>query len=187
VYTCDSRRGFGLDIGFFGHFNTQLVILINYSSISNFHTSKLTPAHDKPFPACSVFSSRFLVTAFNSGCSSASVFKSSLNGGSLLTARYNLLTSKQASISHQLHILLFPVWFSAQVKVKVTLRPTVSQAICLGVRHPLGTYEQTFSVWQLRVCWCGALSLSRGRVCGLELRVWVLCYDRRSVGQSVLE
>jgi hypothetical protein len=32
VLSCvsDSRRGFGLDIGFTDHFNTQLVITLNY-------------------------------------------------------------------------------------------------------------------------------------------------------------
>jgi hypothetical protein len=31
----DSRRGFGLDIGFIGHFSTQLVIILNYSAIAD--------------------------------------------------------------------------------------------------------------------------------------------------------
>jgi hypothetical protein len=34
----DSRRGFGLDIGFIDHFNTQLVIILNYSAIADLHT-----------------------------------------------------------------------------------------------------------------------------------------------------
>jgi hypothetical protein len=38
VHVCDFRRGFGLDIGFLRHFNTQLVITLNYSAIANFHT-----------------------------------------------------------------------------------------------------------------------------------------------------
>jgi hypothetical protein len=43
------------------------------------------------------------------------------------------------------------------------LRPTVS-------RHPSGAYDQIFiTVGQLRVCWCGALSLTGGRVCRLQL------------------
>jgi hypothetical protein len=43
----DSRRGFGLDIGFIDHFNTQLVITLNYSAIPNFHTLQITGAHVK--------------------------------------------------------------------------------------------------------------------------------------------
>jgi hypothetical protein len=34
---CDSRRGFGLYIGFIDHFITQLVITLKYSAIADFH------------------------------------------------------------------------------------------------------------------------------------------------------
>jgi hypothetical protein len=33
----ECRRGFGLDIGFIDHFNTQLTNTLNYSAIANFH------------------------------------------------------------------------------------------------------------------------------------------------------
>jgi hypothetical protein len=50
------------------------------------------------------------------------------------------------------------------------LQPTVGRPMCLGIKHPSGAYNQMFiTVRQLRVNWCGALSLTRRRVCRLQL------------------
>jgi hypothetical protein len=57
----DYRRGFGLDIGFIAHINTQLVSAFNYNIIK-FHTLQFTIARGKPFPVRSVVSSSCLVT-----------------------------------------------------------------------------------------------------------------------------
>jgi hypothetical protein len=57
----DSRRGFGLYIGFIDHL--QVVTTSKYNIIANFHTLQITRAHAKSFPARSLFTSSCLVTA----------------------------------------------------------------------------------------------------------------------------
>jgi hypothetical protein len=54
-----------------------------------------------------------------------------------------------------------------QVKVKVTLRLTVSQSVSLGVEPHLGlmTRYLAITILKLRSCFCGAPSLTRWRVC----------------------
>jgi hypothetical protein len=63
-----------------------------------------------------------------------------------------------------------PSFTSYIVQSSLMLRPTVSRQVCLVIKQPSGAYDQNFiTVRQLRVCWCGALSLTRGRVCRLQL------------------
>jgi hypothetical protein len=60
--------------------------------------------------------------------------------------------------------------------VEDNFRPTVSQPVCLGVRHPSGTRDQSFFLLeiffrQLQVCYFVAPSLTRGRVCNLLVQL----------------
>jgi hypothetical protein len=63
-----------------------------------------------------------------------------------------------------------------QVEVEVNLRPTVSSAVCLGVRRPSGTRKQFVFLLEipfrhLRVCYFVAPSLTRGRGCNLLVQL----------------
>jgi hypothetical protein len=81
----DCQRGSGLENGFIDRFNIRPVSTINYIAIANLHNLHITAAHAKSLPARSVLTSSRLATAPNTGYSSASVLKSSLNGDSLVS------------------------------------------------------------------------------------------------------
>jgi hypothetical protein len=76
-------------------------------------------------------------------------------------------------------LVTFQVFTVVVIKVKVTLRPTVSRPVLLGVRHPSGTRDQFFFFLeiffrQLRGCYFVAPSLTRGRTCNLLLLLVLL-------------
>jgi hypothetical protein len=73
--------------------------------------------------------------------------------------------------SHSLNVSSLPQWLhllSLSLSLSLILRPTVSRPVCLGIKHPSRAYDQIFiTVRQLRLSWCGALSLTIGQVCHL--------------------
>jgi hypothetical protein len=50
-----------------GRLYTRLGTASSYSATAYLHNSQITTAPAKPFPACCVFTSRSLATAYNSG------------------------------------------------------------------------------------------------------------------------
>jgi hypothetical protein len=89
-----------LDNGFIG--NSQGVTTNNYNTVADFHTLQITTTHAKYFPACSVFTRCFLVTTSNNGYSSASVLKTSLNGGSIPTEpRFRVRVTLRLAVCRQ--------------------------------------------------------------------------------------
>jgi hypothetical protein len=60
--------------------------------------------------------------------------------------------------------------YAPLTKQCLILRPTVSRAVLLRIKHPSAAYDQIcITLRQLRVCWYGALPLTRVRVCRLQL------------------
>jgi hypothetical protein len=125
--------------GFIEHLHKHLVTTSNYNAIAYLDTLQITTARARP-QSFIVFPSNCLITALDNGDSSASV------------------------------LTLCPLANTTNLSLNLILRPRVSRPVCLGIKHPSGAYNQIFiTVGQLRVCWYGVLSLTRGLVCRLQL------------------
>jgi hypothetical protein len=138
---CDYRRGLDWWMNLLTTYtdDSELPAITAPPLISIIHKSPQHPL--SLFPACCIFTSRSLATASNSVESSVS--------------RAQILRS-QPPVQNSLSSL-------SQVKVKVTLRLTVSQSVNLGVEPHLRLMTRyLFLSWQLRYCFLwGALSDER--------------------------
>jgi hypothetical protein len=109
-----------------------------------------------------------MTTDFNKGSSASKHYEVFL-----LFRLRSLCTPLSESVLHLRSILILllstsdPSW--TLLSLSLMLRPTVSRSVCLEIKHPSGAYDQILLLpEQLRVWWCGALSLTRGRVCRLQ-------------------
>jgi hypothetical protein len=73
---------------------------------------------------------------------------------------------------------------NSRIESSLMSRPTVRRPACLGIKHPYGTYDQTFTtIRQLLVCWFGALfsdetmdlplTIAAGPRQRIHSRIWV--------------
>jgi hypothetical protein len=81
---------------------------------------------------------------------------------------------------------------SGQVRVRVTLRLTVSQSVCLGIEPNLGQLTRVYflleiSFRQLQVCNFVAPSLTRGGVCKLLYNCFWALPEQSLLGRSPAE
>jgi hypothetical protein len=133
--------------------DSELQAITAPSLISTLYRSQ----HAKSSPDCSVFTSCCLVTDLSYGDSSASVLTSLLSGEYYAAEAPSLLSLPCGT-------QLSTDW------VKVTLRLTVSQSVSLGVEPHLGLMTRyLLLLHSYGLVFCGAPSLTRGRVCLLNM------------------
>jgi hypothetical protein len=164
-------------IGFIDTLYTVLGTTGNYGATARLHTSQFAVAHALGF---SVFTRRILATDFitvslslqvthevffaQPNCATANSEDSTQFNSKLISRNSKLDSSLPTAATSSTAPAL------SKSKVKVTLRLTVSQSVSLGVELHLGLmtrYLVLFDSYGL-IFFCGAPSLTRGRVCLLS-------------------
>jgi hypothetical protein len=147
----------------------------NYSALANSCTCPLTTAHTKSFQF--VFTSRFMVTGSNNVLCLRPYWLANVSQLTKVKVTLRLTVSMSVLVSS-------PGWGSwpdvcSCLKVTVLYWLNSSQSYVTTDGQPAslswnkapiwGLRPDLDYLWQLRVCWFGAPSLTRGRVCRLQL------------------
>jgi hypothetical protein len=155
-------------IGFISTLVTSSLNTLKYSAMAELHNLQFTVAHALGF---SVSTSRLLTTVFNTETSTSNHYKVFLLFR--LQSLWNLGTKTSSGLTPPAYDWLVTapeLILSSQSQSQSQSNVTTDgkSASLSWNKHPSGAYDQIFiTVRQLRVCWCGALSLTRGRVCRL--------------------
>jgi hypothetical protein len=102
-----------------------------------------------------------------------------------LTTKYNLLANIRFFLlnCHVTWSEMKPACIRQTSSLMLWLK--VSLLVCLRTKQPCGAYNQIFiTVRQLWVCWCEALSMTRGGVCSLQLLLAFASAVSQSVSHS---
>jgi hypothetical protein len=77
------------------------------------------------------------------------------------------------------------MWFKLKLKLKlIYYRRSVGQSVLVSGSHLEPMNRFLFSIWRLRVSWCGAPSLTRGRVCNLLYNCYWALPEQPLLGRS---